>query len=276
MCGQGWWRVPAPGRRGRPSRRDQARPQLGLGTTGGACEGKGTGGPAATPSAERGRAGRGRRRHRDLTRPRRGPTQVSRRAPRCSSRSRGREPQPPPGLASRSRPSPGFAAHLVGRPGCPGAGSPGWARLRARRPHGGARGNPAPRRPPAPRVSGLAPLARGELGRRPREGSEGARTAGVERGDLAGEKLESGSGGGVTLLRFFASRRAYIGAGGGGLPSPPARAAARGRHSLVPAQAGSRRRRREQRAPLPPRPPRARRESPARLGRHPPSSARGA
>ena len=68
-------------------------------------------------------------------------------------------------------------------------------------------------------------------------------------------------GGGVALLGFFASRRAYIGAGGGGLPSPPARAPARGRHSLVPAQAGIRRRRLEQRAPLPPRPPRARPES---------------
>ena len=74
VCGQGRWRMPAPGRRGRPSRRDQARPPLGLGTAGGACEGKGTGGPAATPSAARGQAGPGRRRHRDLTRPRRGPT----------------------------------------------------------------------------------------------------------------------------------------------------------------------------------------------------------
>ena len=79
-------------------------------------------------------------------------------APRCSSRSRGREPQPPPGLASRSRPSPEFVAHLVWRPGRPGAGSPDSVRLRARRHHGGARGNPKTRRPPAPRISGLEPL----------------------------------------------------------------------------------------------------------------------
>lgn len=110
-------------------------------------------------------------------------------------------------------------------------------------------------------------------GRRYPGGSQVLRTAGAERRSRGRQTGVPGRGG-VALLCRRASGWDFIGAGSGGLPSPPGQASARGGTASSPRRQATRRRRREQRASLPPSSPCARPASPALLGRHPPSRSR--
>lgn len=266
VCGQGWWRVPALGRRGSLPAETRLDPQLGLGTTGVRARAKGQVAlprPGALRCGHAGRAGGGTGRpHPAEARadPGKPPGAPRRSAP---AEAEGRSLRP----ASRRGPGPpGFAAHLVGRPGCPGAGSPGWG---------------LPPRPPAPLRSPPAPraprLGSGALGAR---ASWGAGSRGVRARERPGwreETSQARSGSPVPRRRrpapLFRVTASLYGSWRRGT-ALPARAGCRTWPARpVPAQAGPPGWRREQRLCL----LASARAARAPLGsRHPPPSARGA